>query len=122
MNNQEKRFVIHKHSTDGDTHWDLMLETENALQTFRLNLSPQQILQTPALAEKIHDHPLKFLTYQGPVQNGKASVKIVDSGTYNIVHQTNEKIELNLTGQILNGKFTLIRIHKVKWLFNLSEE
>ncbi len=122
MNSQEKRFVIHEHSTADGTHWDFMLETENTLQTFRLDTSPRQILQRPAHAEKIHDHPLKFLTYQGLVQNGKANVKIVDSGTYAVLHRTNEKIEMHFAGEILNGKFTLIRIDKVKWFFNQSEE
>jgi hypothetical protein len=118
MNNREKRFVIHEHSTDDGSHWDLMLETENALQTFRLDIPPQQILQIPAHAEKIHDHPLKFLTYEGPVQNVRANVKIVDSGTYNIHRQTNEKIELLLTGHILNGKFTLMLLSEDRWTFS----
>lgn len=117
MNNQEKRFVIHEHSTADGTHWDFMLEIENALQTFRLDTSPRQILHKPANAEKIHDHPLKFLTYEGPVQNGKASVKIVDSGTYNIVHRTNEKIKMHFTGEILNGRFALTLISNDRWNF-----
>ena len=108
MNSREKRFVVHEHSTADGTHWDLMLETENILQTFRLDTLPQQIFQTPVNAEKIHDHPLKFLTYQGHVQNGKANVRIVDSGTYAIPHQTNNKIEIHFNGEILNGRFALI--------------
>jgi len=117
MNSRNKRFVIQEHSTDDDTHWDLMLETENTLQTFRLDTSPRQIPQSPAHAQKIHDHPIKFLAYQGPVQNGKANVKIVDSGTYNIKHQTKQKIELHLTGKILNGKFTLMLFPEDRWTF-----
>ena len=117
MKSQDKRFVIHEHSTNDGSHWDLMLETENALQTFRLDTHPRQILQTPANAEQIHDHPLKFLTYQGPVQNGKANVKIVDSGTYDLQHQTNEKIELHLAGQTLSGKFILILLTDKRWKF-----
>ena len=114
MNSREKLFVIHEHSTADGTHWDLMLETENALETFRLDTSPQQILQRCANAQKIQDHPLKFLTYEGPVQNGKASVKIVDSGTYTILHQTSEKNDIHLTGKILNGRFALTLISNDK--------
>ena len=122
MNSHDKRFVIHEHSTDEGSHWDLMLETENTLQTFRLDTSPRQIFHKPAHAEKIQDHPLKFLKYQGPVQNGKASVQIVDSGTYTALHRTSEKIEIHLQGQTLNGKFSLNRIQSVKWLFNQAKK
>lgn len=117
MNSREKRFVIHEHSTADGTHWDLMLETENVLETFRLDINPHQIIQSCANAEKIHDHPLKFLTYQGPVQNGKASVKIIDSGTYTILHQTNEKIEMYFAGQILSSRFTLTLLSNDRWNF-----
>ena len=117
MKSQGKRFVIHEHSTNDGSHWDLMLESKNTLQTFRLDTHPRQILQAPANAEKIHDHPVKFLTYQGPVQNGKANIKIVDSGTYNIVHQTNEKFELHLAGQTLSGKFNLTLLTDNRWKF-----
>lgn len=121
MNNGQKRFVIHEHSTDESSHWDLMLEVEKILQTFRLDKSPRQILLKSADAEKIHDHPLKFLTYQGPVQNGRAIVKIVDSGTYKITHQTIEKFDMNLTGQILSGKFTLTLLADNKYKFTCQK-
>ena len=35
MNSREKRFVIQEHSTDDDTHWDLMFETKNILQSIK---------------------------------------------------------------------------------------
>ena len=117
MNSREKRFVIHEHSTADGTHWDLMLETENALETFRLDTSPQQILQRCANAQKIQDHPLKFLTYEGPVQNGKASVKIIDSGTYNTACRSNKKIELDLAGEILTDRFALTLESNDRWNF-----
>jgi hypothetical protein len=117
MNSRNKHFVIQEHSTDDNTHWDLMLETENTLQTFRLDTSPRQILYKPAHAQKIHDHPIKFLTYQGPVQNGNANVKIVDSGTYTVLHRTNEKIEMHFTGEILNGRFALTLLSNNTWNF-----
>jgi len=110
MNRENKKFVIQKHTTGQDVHWDLMLEQDQTLQTYRLDKSPEQILHTPANAVKISDHPLKFLTYEGPVNEGRARVNIADAGTYRIINQPHNHIELELAGRTLKGKFTLTTI------------
>ena len=81
-NKNTTRFVIQKHSRGDDVHWDLMLEAGPVLETWRLDKSPQELLRSPAGAEKIFDHPLKFLTYEGPVNQGQSQACIVESGTY----------------------------------------
>ena len=111
------RFVIQKHTEGGGAHSDFMLEAGDCLQTWRLDKEPEQILNAPAEAEKIFDHPLKFLTYQGPVNNGKGNVQIIEKGTYEISAQENDKIEINLNGKTLQGNFTLTRIKDDKWQF-----
>ena len=110
-----KRFVIQEHRRGDDVHWDLMLEVSDVLLTWRLNIPPAQITVHPAKAIKISDHPLRFLTYQGPVQNGAGNVKIADSGTYRRSDETSDKIELNLAGRVLNGPFVLERAGKAGW-------
>jgi hypothetical protein len=120
MSQEDKRFVIQEHTTGSDVHWDFMLEWEagRTLQTYRLDKSPQQILRGPADAIKIFDHSPKFLTYQGPVNKGRGSVRIVEAGTYQIVQNERNCIELNLSGQILKGKFTLCHTKDDKWQFS----
>lgn len=120
MSRQNKKFVIQEHSSGPDVHWDFMLELGNILQTYRLDKAPQQLVQSPADAVKIFDHPLKFLTYQGPVNKGQGSVRIIETGTYKIVHQAHNRIELNLNGKILKGKFTLFHIEGDNWQFAKS--
>ena len=107
MCHQSKKFVIQEHKKDGDVHWDLMLESDGSLETYRLDVSPEEIPNRPANAQKIFDHAMKFLTYEGPVNESKGSVSIADSGTYHIVKETDETIEMNLDGKILNGEFEL---------------
>lgn len=65
------RYVIlsHDHPTP---HFDFMLEKEGVLETWRLNLLPGT---SPLLAEKIHDHRLEYLDYEGPVSNDRGFVK-----------------------------------------------
>ena len=127
--NFQKQFVIQQHTTPNGVHWDLMLEMNNCLWTWRLNTPPEKITNAPVSAERIQDHPLRFLTYQGPVQNGTGQVKITDKGTYTqyvIPSEAEEPIKkgpqsgssylnqalpecltLKLYGNILNGTYFL---------------
>ncbi len=116
MSTQTKKFVIQEHTTADSVHWDLMLESGNCLQTWRLDKNPAEIAGV-AEAVKIFDHPLKFLTYEGPVNEGKGRVKITDAGTYEVMHKNDERIELDLLGQILKGKFSLTHVKDNRWQF-----
>jgi hypothetical protein len=120
MSQENKKFVIQEHSLGPDVHWDFMLETADILQTYRLDKAPQQLIQNPANATKIFDHPLKFLTYEGPVNKGQGSVCIIETGIYEMVHQAHDRIELDLNGKILKGKFTLSHIEGDNWQFGKS--
>ena len=115
MSREDKKFVVQKHTHQGSVHWDFMLEKQDFLQTYRLDKSPEQILQKGAKAEQIFDHSLKFLTYQGPVNQGRGSVSIVESGTYQVGKESDNLIELHLTGQILKGKFIIQHLAENNW-------
>jgi hypothetical protein len=118
MSRGNKKFVIQQHSSETEVHWDFMLESADVLQTYRLDKDPQQLIQSIANAIKIFDHPPKFLTYEGPVNKGRGSVKIAESGSYEITHQADDRIELDLNGEILKGKFTLSHIEGNNWQFS----
>ena len=118
MSTGSKKFVIQKHTSGDNVHWDIMLESGDCLQTWRLEKSPGEIANHSAGATKIFDHPLKFLTYEGPVNKGKGHAKIADAGTYEILCEDKDNIELNVDGQILKGKFTLTHIKENKWRFS----
>ena len=115
MGQRDNRFVVQEHTRSRDVHWDLMLEFGDILQTYRLDKAPEEILCQSANAIKILDHPLKFLTYEGPVNNGRGSVRIIEAGTYQLMHQVYNRIELSLSGQILRGEFTLNHIKYNDW-------
>jgi len=120
MSRKNKRFVIQEHMAGIQhrrIHWDFMLESGSILQTYRLDKSAGEILHSPANAVRIFNHPLKFLTYQGPVSKGRGNVHIVEAGTYQTIRRVQNKLELNLSGQILKGNFTLTRISDDNWRF-----
>ena len=102
------KFVIHQHQKqDEPTHWDLMLEQDEVLTTYRLDLPPRDILCQPATATPIVDHDKRFLTYEGPVNRGLGQVCIVDSGTYEMQPLPESHVILTLKGKILKGNFEL---------------
>jgi len=117
-----KKFVVQQHTTAASVHWDLMLESGDALQTWRLHTNPDKIVNDSVEAVKIFDHPLKFLTYEGPVNEGRGRVQIADVGTYEITSQTDDQIEINLTGRILKGKFTMTCIKDDKCQFSKNRQ
>jgi hypothetical protein len=134
MSQENKKFVIQQHLSGPDVHWDFMFELGDILQTYRLDKAPSEALHLAVNATKIFDHPLKFLTYQGPVNKGQGSVRIIETGTYKMVHQAHpvrdpkekvsngahNRIELDLSGKILKGKFTLTHIEGDNWQFGKS--
>jgi len=116
------RFVIHKHTQpDGSAHWDLMLEVGSVLQTYRLELAPEELTHHKTTAVRIFDHPLRFLTYEGPLSESKGSVKFADGGTYIILNDTENLRRLQLNGQILDGTATLTRMDGDKWECSFSQ-
>jgi hypothetical protein len=99
-----------------------MLEQGEVLTTFRLEEEPAQALHGEVRAVRIFDHPLRFLTYEGPVQKGAGRVRIVDAGTYECPDRSADVLALELNGTILKGVFALIRIEGDVWRFGARSE
>ncbi len=112
-----KKFVIQKHTKGPETHWDLMLQVADVLQTYRLDLPPEKITDQPVTAIRIIDHPLKFLEYQGPVNKGKGSVQIADTGTYHVLKTEPQSQSLEINGKVLKGHYCLTRLENDRWKF-----
>jgi hypothetical protein len=115
------RFVVQEHTTPEGVHWDLMLEQGESLLTFRLPEPPAQAASLPLAATKTFDHSLRFLTYEGPVQNNTGHVRIADRGTLQIQHRTDAQVAFTLQGQTLQGSFTLTHIDGAQWTLAPSE-
>ena len=111
----KKRFVIHKHTHGKDIHWDLMIEQENCLKTWRLEVPPEKLAKEKTKATSIFDHDKKFLTYQGSVNNGKGTVEIVDEGTCFVNPTDEQNIKINFEGKKLRGNLQLTQTNG-NWL------
>jgi bifunctional non-homologous end joining protein LigD len=114
-NTISQRFVIQEHQTPEGTHWDLMLQKEDILWTWRMDCPPADLGTAPLKLRKIADHPLRFLTYEGPVQNATGSVSIADSGDYDMTAKTEINLTLILRGQRLKGRFLFSQTEPSLW-------
>jgi hypothetical protein len=108
----EKRFVVQEHSSAEGTHWDLMLEMGDVLWTWRLDTPPAEIKDELITAQRIPDHALRFLSYEGPVQNGTGQVTIIDRGLIQIIEQTENSLMVAFEGKMLCGIYIFCQTDK----------
>ena len=116
-----REFVIQRHIKTGNLHWDLMLEAGGVLETYRLEVPPENLTNQTCPATRIFDHQLKFLTYEGSVNKGKDTVEIAERGTCQLLCESEYKKEFQFEGKILKGRFSLIHIKDNNWEFKCSE-
>jgi DNA polymerase Ligase (LigD) len=94
------RYVILEHDHPC-LHWDLMLEWGESLRTWRLDRPPAG--GEPIVAERLTDHRLAYLDYEGPVSGNRGTVKRWDAGEYQLLADSPERIELEFAGDRLSG-------------------
>jgi hypothetical protein len=113
---KSKKFVVQKHQRESEpTHWDLMLERDEILETYRLSLPPDRWEKETIETEKIFDHPLKFLSYEGSVNSGKGRVEIADCGTYRLIERNETQQQILFSGNLLKGEYRLCLIEGNRW-------
>ena len=111
-----KKFVVQKHSRKSEpAHWDLMLEQNGILETYRLAEPPEKWGQKAVEAVKIFDHPIKFLSYEGSVNKGKGRVEIADCGTYHLIEKDKTQKQISFAGKLLRAEYRLCLIEDNKW-------
>jgi hypothetical protein len=109
------RFVVLTHDHPF-LHWDLLLEQDGALRTWRLAQPPEG--DGPIDAEELADHRLAYLDYEGPVSGGRGTVARWDVGTYETIELTAERVVVRLAGEKSRGAAELRRASEPStWIF-----
>ncbi len=105
------RFVVLYHTTPPGyaraSHWDLMLEQGSVLWTWALENEPLEGKQI--VANRLADHRLHYLDYEGPLDGDRGEVHRVDSGGYEIEVAGEDCLEVRLIGTKLRGRVRLVR-------------
>ncbi len=111
------RFVILAHDHP-NLHWDLMLETNNVLATWRL-AQPPHAGDIDAIG--LPDHRLMYLDYEGPVSGNRGNVQRWDVGTY--IDEADSRPDLRsyfVEGARIRGHVKLERLSDDEWRFRYT--
>jgi len=120
------RFVLHEHFSKHH-HFDLRLEHEGTLVSWAV---PKGLPEQPGerrLAIQVEDHPLDYIGFEGSIPEGEygaGEVKIADSGKYEALTWTNDRIEVVFEGIGFSEKYILIRFKKAgdkEWLIQKAK-
>ncbi|HET7120897.1 MAG TPA: non-homologous end-joining DNA ligase [Solirubrobacterales bacterium] len=108
------RFVVQEHSARR-LHWDLRLEHDGVAASWAI---PNGIPEDPEENRKaVHteDHPLSYLEWEGEIpagEYGAGTMRIWDSGTYELEKWEPEKVMVEFHGERLRGRYALFRAGK----------
>lgn len=103
------RFVILIHERpDGEVHYDLLLGLpgETGCYTWRFLRPPARRAEP---CRRIFDHPLRFLSYEGPLREGRGRVRRYDAGECLLLGDPERGLVLTLQGKEVTGTFRLTR-------------
>lgn len=122
------RFVVQEHHAT-HLHWDFRLELDGTLKSWAVPKGAPEEQGIKRLAVAVEDHDLNYIGFEGSIDEGygAGSVKIWDSGTFELESRKEEKLIFVLHGKRLQGRYTLMRFAKAgakEWLLfkNKTEE
>ena len=115
------RFVVQEHDATR-LHWDLRLERDGVLVSWAI---PNGIPQSPKenrMAVHVEDHPLDYIDFEGQIPEGSygaGTVKVWDSGTYDLEKWEPKKVIVVFHGDRLKGRYALFQTRSAKdWMIH----
>ena len=105
------RFVVLRHEIEDKTHFDLMIENEGVLMTFSFPEFPGAGMS----GERIADHRMKYLDFQGSLSENRGRVKREDAGTFDLLTAQDECIHVHARGERLTGGLRLVKKSGDTW-------
>ncbi len=106
------RFVVHEHHAT-HLHFDFRLELDGVLRSWAVPKGPSLNPAEKRLALMVEDHPLSYIDFEGIIPKGMVGagpVVIWDSGPYELLERTEDKLAFILRGRTLKGEFALVRL------------
>lgn len=127
-----ERFVIHQHHATR-LHHDLRLEMLNGATPVLVSWAvPRRLPRAKggkSLAIRTEDHPIEYLDFAGDIPEGNygaGAVRLFDTGSYEILGRSDERLTVRLHGSRQQGVYHLVHTGekdgKDQWLAILSSE
>lgn len=110
----EPRFVLHEHFAKHH-HFDLRLEHNGVLASWAVPKGLPEKSGERRLAIAVEHHAMDYVSFEGTIPEGEygaGEVRIRDTGTFVPLLWEEDRIEVELHGRNLIGKFNLIRFRK----------
>jgi len=96
----DRPFVILHHTGYGEAHYDLMVQNGDVLATWQAPVDPTSLAVGQSVAlEKLPDHRLAYLTYEGPIRGGRGSVRRIEGGQADVIERTDSRWHVRLAGE-----------------------
>lgn len=96
-----RRFAILEHEWAG-VHWDILLESGDALRTWAVDAPIVPGVDLPA--RPLPDHRPAYLDYEGPISGNRGTVRRVASGTFLAMEWGDRLVRVELAGDQLAGR------------------
>ena len=105
-------YVVQEHHAS-HLHYDLRLEFNGVLKSWAVPKGvPLTLEGGKRLAVQTEDHPLEYASFAGKIPEGNygaGSVKIWDSGTFDVIEKTENKIIFSVRGKKVKGVYILLK-------------
>ena len=116
-------YVVQEHHASR-LHWDFRIELDGVLKSWAIPKGPSTDPKDKRLAVQTENHPIEYANFEGEIPAGNygaGTVKLWDSGDFEVVDRTPDKIVMKINGKRLQGEFVLLRTKfsgsDKNWLF-----
>jgi DNA ligase D-like protein (predicted 3'-phosphoesterase) len=112
------RFVIQEHDAS-NLHWDLRLENdEGTMSSWAIPKHHLPNGKEKLLAISTEPHPIDYMKFQGTIEKGYGAgeVEIHDSGIYEEIEESKDKIVFKLKGKKEKGTYKIFKTDGNKWM------
>lgn len=115
------RFVVQEHHARTH-HFDFRLEKDGVFKSWAVPKGLPDAVGVKRLAIQVDDHALEFGAFEGTIPQGEygaGEIHVWDSGTYDVVEWTPDRITVNLHGTHTAGSFEILKFKHGKereWL------
>lgn len=108
--------MVHEHHAR-TLHYDLRLELQGTLKSWAVPKGPSMDPADRRLAIEVDDHELAYADFEGTIpkgQYGAGEVAVWDRGSVAFISGSHQegRLEFELSGAKLSGRFVLIRTEK----------